>query len=105
LAKCISEAKALFPVGGDAKGTPFEDGPCKAASTAFAIAFEAEREAIDGVGAVRLVLTPPTQLFGPLLFYACCSPTTTRRFDFPAYEDLEDGNVTSRPPPPPLRGP
>jgi hypothetical protein len=48
----------------------FEDGPCKAATTAFALNFEAQREAIDGVGAIRLVLTPPTPTFGPLVFYA-----------------------------------
>jgi hypothetical protein len=70
----VDEAKTMFPVGGSADGRPsfarFEDGPCKAASTAFSLNFEAQREAIDGVAAVRLVLTPPTPIFGPLIFYA-----------------------------------
>ena len=63
----------MFPVGGDPGGHPsfaaFEDGPCRAATTAFALNFEAQREAIDGVGAIRLVLTAPTSMFGPLVFY------------------------------------
>ncbi len=63
----------MFPVGGSAEGRPsfalFTDGPCKAASTAFSLNFEAQREVIEGVGALRLVLTPPTPIFGPLIFY------------------------------------
>ena len=63
----------MFPVGGSAEGRPsfaqFEDGPYKAAFTAFSINYEAQREAIEGVGALRLVLTPPTPIFGPLIFY------------------------------------
>jgi hypothetical protein len=69
----VAEAKAMFPVGGSAEGRPsfaaFEDGPCKAAATAFSVNFEAQREAIEGFGGVRLVLTPPTPTFGPLVFY------------------------------------
>lgn len=69
----VDEARAMFPVGGSADGRPsfalFTDGPCKAASTAFSLNFEGQREAIEGVGAVRLVLTPPTPFFGPLIFY------------------------------------
>ncbi|MDQ6616033.1 MAG: hypothetical protein M3083_15165 [Actinomycetota bacterium] len=69
----VAEAKAMFPAGGSAGGRPsfalFEDGPCRAASTAFSLNFEAQREAIEGVGAIRLVLTPPTPIFGPLIFY------------------------------------
>jgi len=68
-----AEAKAMFPVGGNAEGRPsyalFDDGPCQAASTAFALNFEAQREAIEGVGGIRLVLTPPTPIFGPLVFF------------------------------------
>jgi len=64
----------MFPVGGSAVGRPsfaaFEEGPCKAATTAFSLNFEAQREAIEGVGAIRLLLTPPTSVFGPLIFYA-----------------------------------
>ena len=69
----VAEAKAMFPVGGSAQGQPsfalFEDGPCNAASTAFSLNFETQREAIEGLPAIRLVLTPPTPIFGPLVFY------------------------------------
>jgi hypothetical protein len=76
----------MFPVGGSAEGRPsfalFADGPCKAASTAFSLNFEAQREAIGGVGAIRLVLTPPTPIFGPLIFYGVL---------------LDDGNLPASP--------
>lgn len=72
-ARFEAEAEAMFPVGGSSEGRPsyalFNDGPCKAASTAFALNFEAQREAIEGVRAIRLVLTAPTPIFGPLVFY------------------------------------
>ena len=51
-ARFEAEAKAMFPIGGSAEGRAsyalFDDGPCKAASTAFAVNFEAQREAIEG---------------------------------------------------------
>ena len=63
----------MFPIGGSTDGRPsfalFSAGPCKAASTAFSLNFDEQRKAIEGVGAIRLVLTPPTPIFGPLIFY------------------------------------
>ncbi len=71
----IEQAERLFPRGGSAEGRPsfedFERGPLKGAETAFSLAFEAQRQHMEGVGGIRYVTVPPTSLFGPLVISAC----------------------------------
>jgi hypothetical protein len=71
----LEQAMQLFPPGGSADGRPsfqaFEDGPLRGAETAFGLDFDAQREAIEGVGSIRYVRIPPTRFFGPLDISAC----------------------------------
>lgn len=71
----LDQAHQLFPPGGSAAGRPsfelFESGPLRGAETAFALNFEAQREPVEGVGAIRFVMIPPTPMFGPIVIYAC----------------------------------
>jgi hypothetical protein len=32
---------------------------------------EAQREVVEGLGAIRLVMIPPTAFFGPIAIFAC----------------------------------
>jgi hypothetical protein len=71
----VRQAHAVFPPGGSALGEPsfelFERGPLRGAETAFALNFDAQREAVPGVSGLRLVVVPPTAVFGPLVIWAC----------------------------------
>src|ERR1700678_467343 len=71
----LAQAESLFPRGGSVEGRPsfeiFEQGPLRGAATAFAMAFERQRQHIDGVGSIRYVLIAPTTFFGPLVISAC----------------------------------
>ncbi len=73
-AQFVAQAKALFPPGGAAEGRPsfetFEQGPLRAAETAFATAFERQCQHIDGMPSIRYVLVTPTAFFGPLVISA-----------------------------------
>lgn len=71
----LASAKAKYPAGGSSDGSPsfaqFEDGPLKAAKTAFALGFDELPDAL-GVShdtAMRVVLTESTPIFPPHAFY------------------------------------
>ncbi|MEO7837647.1 MAG: hypothetical protein ABIS21_08425 [Acidimicrobiales bacterium] len=70
----LEAAHRLFP-DQPAEGAPsfalFERGPLRGAEIAFSRNFEAQREAVDGVGSIRYVTIPPTPVFGPLVIAAC----------------------------------
>ena len=71
----VAQAEELFPRAGSTEGRPsfelFESGPLRGAEAAFCMAFEEQRESIEGIGSIRYVLIAPTPFFRPLVISAC----------------------------------